>query len=116
MKKTTQLVACCASLLLGSTLQVLAEDVMEVTSFGDARKEIALTIYNDDLALVREVRDLDFKKGLNHIALRDVSGKIKPETAIMKFKDNAIIHVLEQNFNFDLLTPNSLSKKMLARN
>ncbi|WP_182417556.1 DUF4139 domain-containing protein [Bartonella sp. HY038] len=115
MKKTTQLVACCASLLLGSTLQVLAEDVMEVTSFGDARKEIALTIYNDDLALVREVRELDFKKGLNHIALRDVSGKIRPETAIMKFKDNAIIHVLEQNFNFDLLTPNSLNEKNVGK-
>ncbi|UXM95650.1 DUF4139 domain-containing protein [Bartonella sp. HY329] len=115
MKKTTQLVACCASLLFGSTLQVLAQDVMEVTSFGDARKEIALTIYNDGLALVHEVRDLDFKKGLNHIALRDVSGKIKPETAIMKFKDNAIIHVLEQNFNFELLTPDTLSEKNVGK-
>lgn len=115
MRKTNILFAGCASLLLAATPQVMAEGLTEITSSGDARKEIALTIYNDNLALIRELRDLDLKKGLNHIALRDVSGKIRPETAIMKFNDNATIRVLEQNFNFDLLTPNSLSEKHVGK-
>ena len=88
---------------------------IEKQSEGTARKEVAVTIYNDDLALIRELRDLDLDIGLNRIALRDVSGKIRPETAIMIAKDGGKFNVIEQNFDFDLLTPDALLDKYVGK-
>ncbi|UXN05698.1 DUF4139 domain-containing protein [Bartonella sp. HY761] len=98
-----------------SITQSFAQDQNAQVSTSDAGKDIAITIYNGDLALVREVRDLDLQKGVNHFALRDVSGMIKPETAIMTTKDNAKLYVIEQNFNFDLLTPDALTAKYVGK-
>ncbi|WP_182417559.1 DUF4139 domain-containing protein [Bartonella sp. HY038] len=98
-----------------SITQSFAQDQNAQVSTSDAGKDIAITIYNEDLALVREVRDLDLQKGVNHFALRDVSGMIKPETAIMTTKDNAKLYVIEQNFNFDLLTPDALTAKYVGK-
>ncbi|UXN05693.1 hypothetical protein [Bartonella sp. HY761] len=87
--------------------QIEMRPIDEQVSFSNARKEIAVTIYNEHLALVREVRDLNLNSGMNRIALRDVSGKIRPETAIMTATDGTELNVIEQNFNFDLLTPDA---------
>ncbi|WP_182417558.1 DUF4139 domain-containing protein [Bartonella sp. HY038] len=115
MKIFTTCLASCATLFIASIAQSSAQTSAEKVSSGDARKEVAVTIYNENLALVREVRDLDLQKGVNHFALRDVSGKIKPETAIMTTKDNAKLYVIEQNFNFDLLTPDALTAKYVGK-
>ncbi|UXM95652.1 DUF4139 domain-containing protein [Bartonella sp. HY329] len=115
MKKANMLLASCATLFIATIAQSSAQTSAEKVSSGDARKEVAVTIYNENLALVREVRDLDLQKGVNHFALRDVSGKIKPETAIMTTKDNAKLYVIEQNFNFDLLTPDALTAKYVGK-
>ncbi|WP_182417560.1 DUF4139 domain-containing protein [Bartonella sp. HY038] len=115
MKKANMLLASCATLLIAGIAQSSAQTSAEKVSSGDARKEVAVTIYNENLALVREVRDLDLQKGVNHFALRDVSGMIKPETAIMTTKDNAKLYVIEQNFNFDLLTPEALTEKYVGK-
>ncbi|UXM95649.1 DUF4139 domain-containing protein [Bartonella sp. HY329] len=95
--------------------QIEMRPIDEQVSFGNARKEIAITIYNENLALVREVRDLNLNSGINRIALRDVSGKIRPETAIMIATDGSELNVIEQNFNFDLLTPDALTEKYVGK-
>ena len=70
----------------------------------DAQSGVAVTIYNQDLALVRDVRTIDLTAGENDIAFIDVSGHIQPETALLK-SSRGRLDVLEQNFDFDLLTP-----------
>lgn len=115
MKKTNTLLVSFASLLAAGIAQASAQNSAEKISSGEARKEIALTIYNQNLALIHEVRDLDLAQGFNRIALRDVSGMIKPETAIMTTKDKSSLQVLEQNFNFDLLTPDALTEKYVGK-
>lgn len=95
--------------------QIEMRPIDEQVSFSNARKEIAVTIYNEHLALVREVRDLNLNSGMNRIALRDVSGKIRPETAIMTATDGTELNVIEQNFNFDLLTPDALTEKYVGK-
>ncbi|UXM95654.1 DUF4139 domain-containing protein [Bartonella sp. HY329] len=115
MKKANMLLASCATLIIAGITQSSAQTSAEKISAGDTRKEVAVTIYNENLALVREVRDLDLQKGVNHFALRDVSGMIRPETAIMTTKDNAKLYVIEQNFNFDLLTPDALTEKYVGK-
>ncbi len=67
-----------------------------------------VTIYNQDMALVKEKRAVTLPKGESTLAFRDVSGQIIPETALLKSKG---LRVVEQNFEFDLLSPASLLAK-----
>lgn len=80
------------------------------------QKSVAVTIYNSDLALVRDVRDATLPSGDVNLALRDVSGKIRPETAQLKsLTAPDALRILEQNFDFDLLTPNAMLQKFVGR-
>jgi hypothetical protein len=74
---------------------------------------IAVTIYNQDLALVRDQRTIALVKGENDIAFVDVSGQIRPQTALLKSSAGPF-DVLEQNFDFDLLTPQKLLEKSVG--
>ena len=82
----------------------------------DDQQSVAVTIYNDDLALIKEVRSLAFDAGVNRIALRDVSARMRPETAQLRSLSHpGAFEVLEQNFDFDLLTPAKLLEKYVGR-
>lgn len=80
----------------------------------DDQTGIAVTIYNQDLALVRDARVIPVVKGENDIAFIDVSGQIRPQTALLKSSAGPL-DVLEQNFDFDLLTPQKLLEKSVGR-
>jgi len=81
-----------------------------------AQQGLAVTIYNDDLALVKDLRRLTLTLGENRLAWRNVSGRIRPETALLSETSGSLqVSLLEQNFDFDLLTPTSLLKKYLGR-
>lgn len=92
-----------------------AQTVQEKTSSAEDRKAVAVTIYNDSLALVREERSLTLDKGLNRIALRDVSAQIMPETASLRSLSGSPLQLLEQNFDFDLLGSQALLNKYVGR-
>ena len=76
------------------------------------QKSVSLTIYNRDLALVRDVRHVKLPKGELDLAYSGISAKIKPETALFQADD---VSILEQNFEFDLLTPESLLNKYVGQ-
>jgi hypothetical protein len=81
-----------------------------------AQEALAVTIYNDDLALVKDLRRLTLTQGENRLAWRNCSGRIRPETALLSETSGALqVRLLEQNFDFDLLTPQSLLEKYLGR-
>ncbi len=93
-----------------------AAHVQEQRVDDSAQQALAVTIYNDDLALVKDLRGLTLNQGENRLAWRNVSGHIRPETALLSETSGALpISLLEQNFDFDLLTPESLLKKYLGR-
>ena len=88
----------------------------EKTSTLADQKEVAVTIYNENLALVKDKRTLSLPEGENILAFREVSGKMRPETAILQsVSDKHGITVIEQNFDFDLLTPQKLLEKYVGR-
>ena len=74
---------------------------------------VAVTIYNQDLALVRDARTISLVKGENDVAFIDVSAQIRPQTALLKSSAGPL-DVLEQNFDFDLLTPEKLLEKSVG--
>lgn len=79
-----------------------------------AQTGVSVTIYNQDLALVRDVRKVDLATGENSLAFIDVSALMRPETALLAV-DGIETSVLEQNFNFDLLTPQKMLEKSVGR-
>jgi hypothetical protein len=76
-----------------------------------ADRTLSVTIYADDLALVQDRRDIDIKAGRQRIEFQDVSAQIRPETASLTAGD---ISIVEQNFDFDLLTPAKLMEKAVG--
>lgn len=78
--------------------------------------QVAVTIYNEDLALVKDTRSLNLPQGQHRLSIRDVSAFIKPETALLRsLLPNTSLSVLEQNFDFDLLSPQKLLEKHVGQ-
>jgi hypothetical protein len=97
------------------TFALPAVPAAEKLNRAEDRQEVAVTIYNDSLALIKEVRRLDLDQGINDVALRDVSAKMRPETASLRAVSGPPLRLLEQNFDFDLLTPQALLDKYVGR-
>lgn len=88
----------------------------ELTSTLDDQREVAVTIYNNNLALVRDRREVTLPTGAGRLAWREVSARLQPETALLRDLDHPEgFRVLEQNFDFDLLTPTTLLEKYVGR-
>ena len=82
----------------------------------DDQTRVAITIYNENLALIKDQRKVSLDKGFNHLAFRGVSAKMRPETAMLRSLSHGKgFKVIEQNFDYDLLTPNKLLEKYLGR-
>ncbi|MFO1339219.1 MAG: DUF4139 domain-containing protein [Burkholderiaceae bacterium] len=82
----------------------------------DDQQSVAITIYNEDLALVKDARKLTLDEGTNRVALRDVSARMRPETAQLRSVSHpGSFSLLEQNFDFDLLTPGKLLEKYVGK-
>ncbi len=77
--------------------------------------DVALTIYNDDLALIRETRQFELTTGLQNLELMDVSGALRPETVHLKLPDGWEVELLEQNFDFDLVDSSKLLEKFIGK-
>ena len=74
---------------------------------------VAVTIYNENLALVKDRRRVTLPAGIQNLAFVDVSGQLRPETALLH-SDGGQLGVLEQNFEFDLLTPEKLLEESVG--
>ena len=88
----------------------------EVRSNLQDQKEVFVTIYNDNLALIKDRRNINLKPGLNQLEFRDVSALMRPETALLhSLTVSGSLMTLEQNFDFDLLTPQKLLEKYIGK-
>lgn len=97
-------------------LSALAAPVEERRSTLEDQQEVAVTIYNQDLALIREQRRIPLEQGENVLALREVSAALRPETALLKNLSHPKgFTVREQNFDYDLLSPQKLLEKYVGR-
>ncbi len=74
--------------------------------------DVAITIYNNDLALVQDVRQIAIPAGRSRQEFADVSAQIRAETVSFAAADTAIV---EQNFDYDLLSPGKLMEKAVGQ-
>ncbi len=88
-----------AALAMGMTAPVAEAAPIDAPS---AQGDVSVTIYANNQALVQDVRSIVFAGGRQKIEFRNVSGQIRPETAALVAAD---MQVIEQNFDYDLLSP-----------
>lgn len=76
-----------------------------------AQGDVSATIYTNDVALIQDVRSLALASGRVRQTFPDVSAGIRPETVSLSVADAGIV---EQNFDYDLLSPSSLMEKAVG--
>ena len=82
----------------------------------EQQKDVAITIYNGNLGLVKDVRDLVLGPGIHEVKFMDVAAQIDPTTVHLKsLTDAAGVRVLEQNYEYDLLNPQKLLDKFVGK-
>jgi len=81
------------------------------------QKSVSLTIYNDNLGLVKDVRSIELKNGVQNLWFEGVAGQIDATSVHIRSLDapNAL-RVLEQNFEYDLISPDKLMEKYIGQN
>jgi hypothetical protein len=77
-----------------------------------AQGDVSVTIYNNGRALVEDKRVLTLPAGRSRQEFRDVSAQIQPETASLSGRG---IGIVEQNFDFDLLSPSALMENAVGQ-
>ena len=99
-------------MLLTCALCALVSGVWAETTVGTAdQKSLDMVIYNNDRALVRDTRAVSMGAGQNDIAFADISDQIIPASVVLNGRD---ITFLENNFNFDVLSYESLLHKSVG--
>jgi hypothetical protein len=79
-----------------------------------ASSEVAVTVYNDGMALVKDVRDLEVPAGKSWLELSGVAAMLDPTSVRFRATDDArSFEVLEQNFDYDLASVNKLYQRYL---
>lgn len=77
-------------------------------------RELQMTVYNNDLGLVRDVRELDLANGRSSVSVADVAARIDATSVHLKSADrDGGITVLEQNYRYDLANPDRILERYL---
>jgi hypothetical protein len=82
----------------------------------DDQAELSITVYNSDIALVRDVRNLQLARGTGNLRFMDIAATVNPATVHFRsLTEPSQVSVLEQNYEYDLLDPDKLLRKYVGR-
>jgi len=111
MKKLTILIT-----LMSFIFSIQIGYAAPLTSTLKDQQDVAVTIYNSNIGLVKDTRLIDLKPGVHELKFMDVAGKIDPTTVHIKSIINgSSLNVLEQNYEYDLLSPQKLLEKFVGQ-
>ncbi len=95
---------------------VSAAPAEQHTSTLEDQTDLALTVYNSDIALVRDVRNVQLPSGSFDLSFMDIAATVNPATVHFRsLTEPANLEVLEQNYEYDLLDPEKLLHKYVGR-
>jgi len=93
-----------------------AESGTPATSTLKDQTGMALTVYNDNLGLVKDQREISLRKGTGELRFMDVaSGIIPASVSITSLSDPGSFRILEQNYEYDLLNQQKLLDKYVGK-
>ena len=101
---------------MNKVLILLVSLMLAGAVFADNGKDIAITIYNNDLGLVKDIRKLDIKSGAAFLDFADVASQIDATSVNFRCLDDSKVAVLEQNFLYDLVSSDALLKRYVDKN
>ncbi|MBY9064883.1 DUF4139 domain-containing protein [Sphingomonas yunnanensis] len=90
----------------------LAQTGQGAQSGQTAQGDVQVTIYNNGVSLVQDARTLTLAQGRSRQEFPDVSAQIRPETVTLS---GSGVGIVEQNFDYDLLSPDKLMEKAVGR-
>jgi hypothetical protein len=83
---------------------------------GDDRRDVMVTIYNGNLGLVKDTREARLDPGTREVKFMDVAAQIDPTSVHLKsLTDPDGLKILEQNYEYDLLTSDKLLEKYVGK-
>lgn len=94
------------------TISILALAASTLAFPAQAEPGVAITIYSDNQALVQDTRSVTFTGERQKVEFKNVSAQIRPETATL---NSAGMHIFEQNFDFDLLSPAKIMENAVGQ-
>ena len=101
-------------LFVFATVQMAAAAPLSITR--EQQRDVMVTIYNGNLGLVKDVREVRLPGGNLEVQFKDVAGQIDPTTVHLKsLTDGAGLKILEQNYEYDLLSSQKLMEKYIGR-
>jgi len=107
--------------LLALALLVVVVAVQSVTAATlavtrEVQKDVMVTIYNGNLGLVKDVREVTLPLGTHEAQFMDVAAQIDPTSVhLTSLSDPAGLAILEQNYEYDLLSSDKLLEKYLGK-
>ena len=105
-----------ALLLLAAMTAASALGQTTLTSTEQDQKDLAVTVYNSNVALVRDVRRLKLSSGTLNLRYMDIAAQVNPATVhIVSLTAPKDLSVLEQNYEYDLLSPQKLLQKYIGK-
>ncbi len=79
-------------------------------------KSVQITAYNSNFALVKDSRVISLEKGFNSLDVEDVAAQIDATSVLFKsLTDPNSVTILEQNYQFDLITPENILNKSVGQ-
>ena len=82
----------------------------------DDQAELSITVYNSDIALIRDVRNLQLARGTGNLRFMDIAATVNPATVHFRsLTEPQQVSVHEQNYEYDLLEPDKLLRKYVGR-
>lgn len=112
----SRLVSAICSLALSFIFFQTALAQSSITTTAGDRRTVNITVYNSNIGLVRETRNLALPPGRIALRFADVSAQIRPETVHLRsLTQSNALSILEQNYQYDLLNPAKLLDKYVGR-
>src|SRR5882762_6682195 len=85
------------------------------TSLND-QTDLNVTVYNSNIALIRDVRQLSLPGGVFRLKFMDIAATVNPATVHFRsLTDPDKLGVIEQNYEYDLLEPAKLLHKYVGK-
>lgn len=102
------------ALLFVCSATLCAEEVLKSTI--DDQKSVEVTVYNNNLGLIKDTRNIDLPVGVGELRFMDVASSIMPVTVHIKSLNQPNkFFILEQNYEYDLMDQDKLLDKYVGK-
>src|SRR5688572_54649 len=121
MSRILTIASICAGLVVFSgarnpALETVKAAAAQGSTTLDDQVDLNVTVYNSDIALVRDVRNLELPRGTFDLSFMDIAATVNPATVHFRsLSEPSRVSVLEQNYEYDLLEPDKLLRKYVGR-